>query len=364
MDYGAIDLHKRESQIRIVTEGGEVLDRRIATTRERLTAVFEGRRPMRILLEASTESEWVAQHLETLGHEVIVADPTFAPMYSERSRRVKTDRRDVAALADACHRGCYRVAHRRSASQRTVQAHLNVRRELTDSRTRAISLARAITRGAGLRIRSGSTGSFLVRVAALDVPSTIAETLAPLQRVIAVLNDELVTADDRFANIATQDPVVARLTTVPGIGPITATAYVAALDDAARFGRAAQVASYLGLVPRGTARANSSDGGGYCAVPIPMSSPCSSRPPWRVWLSKDPRTADLRRWAQGIAHRRGKSIAVVAWPAARATPCAHATDASPRRRRDRGGGAVGRPVIVSRGRQAGGVSAMRTCGRY
>ena len=50
--------------------------------------------------------------------------------------------------------------------------------------------------------------------------------------------------------IAAQDPVVARLTTVPGIGPITATAYVAALDDAARFGRAAQVASYLGLVPR------------------------------------------------------------------------------------------------------------------
>ena len=53
MDYGAIDLHKRDSQIRIVTEGGEVLDRRIATTRDRLTAVFEGRRPMRILLEAS-----------------------------------------------------------------------------------------------------------------------------------------------------------------------------------------------------------------------------------------------------------------------------------------------------------------------
>ncbi len=168
MDYRAIDLHKKDSQIRIVTEGGEILDRHIATTHDRFTAIFEGRRPMRILLEASTESEWVAQHLETLGHTVIVADPTFAPMYSERSRRVKTDRRDVAALVDACRRGCYRAAHRRSASQRTVQAHVNVRRELTDSRTRAISLARAITRGAGLRIRSGSSGSFLVRVAALD----------------------------------------------------------------------------------------------------------------------------------------------------------------------------------------------------
>ncbi len=97
MEYGAIDLHKKESQIRIVGESGEVLDRRVATTPERFTALFWGRPPMRILVEASTESKWVAQHLETLGHEVIVADPTFAPMYSERSRRVKTDRRDVAA---------------------------------------------------------------------------------------------------------------------------------------------------------------------------------------------------------------------------------------------------------------------------
>ena len=60
MEYGAIDLHKKESQIRIVTERGETVNRRIATTRDRLTALFEGRRTMRILLEASTESEWVA----------------------------------------------------------------------------------------------------------------------------------------------------------------------------------------------------------------------------------------------------------------------------------------------------------------
>ena len=142
MEYGAIDLHKKESQVRIVTEAGAVLDRRISTALDRFTALFWGRPRMRILLEASTESEWVAQHLETLGHAVVVADPNYAPMYGQRSRRVKTDQRDVAALTEACQRGIYRVVHRRSAPQRTVQCHLNVRRELTDSRTRAISLAR------------------------------------------------------------------------------------------------------------------------------------------------------------------------------------------------------------------------------
>src|SRR5262245_55362549 len=232
MEYGAMDLHKKDSQIRIVTKRGEVVDRRIATTRERFTSVFWGRPPMRISLEASTESEWVAQHLETLGHEVIVADPTFAPMYSERSRRIKTDRRDVAALLEACQRGCYRATHRRSSPQRTVQAQLHVRRVLTASRTRVISLARAITRGEGFRVRSGSTGSFRDRVAALDLPSTLTATLAPLQRLLETLNEEVIQADDRFAALVGQDPVVLRLTTVPGIGPITAKLYLAATDDA------------------------------------------------------------------------------------------------------------------------------------
>ena len=91
MEYGAIDLHTKESQIRIVTSDGRVvLDQRIATRRDRFTWLFGERPAMRILLETGTESEWVAQHLESLGHEVVVADPNYAPMYGERTRRIKT----------------------------------------------------------------------------------------------------------------------------------------------------------------------------------------------------------------------------------------------------------------------------------
>src|SRR5207245_9801244 len=108
MEYGAIDLHKKESQIRIVMESGEIVDRRIATTRERFTAVFWGRPRMRILLEASTESEWAAQHLETLGHEAIVADPNLTPMYTHSSRRIKTARPGGRAVAPALRSGLSR----------------------------------------------------------------------------------------------------------------------------------------------------------------------------------------------------------------------------------------------------------------
>ncbi len=91
MDTIGLDLHKRESQLCIGHADGTITERRIVTSRERFRAVLGNRPRARVLLEASTESEWVAQHLEGLGHEVIVADRNYAPMYATRSRRVKTD---------------------------------------------------------------------------------------------------------------------------------------------------------------------------------------------------------------------------------------------------------------------------------
>jgi transposase len=312
MDYGAIDLHKKESQIRIVTENGEVIDQRIATTRERLTHVFWGRPRMRVLVEASTESEWVAQHLEQLGHDVIIADPNYGPMYGHRSRRIKTDRRDVAALTEACQHGTYRVAHRRSARQQEVQCRLNVRQELTQVRTRAISLARSVTRAAGLRIRSGRTETFLARLAALELSASMKTTLAPLRSLIDVADDELVNADEQFEALVAADPTVKRLTTLPGIGPITASAFVAALDVASRFEHASQVASYLGLVPREYSSGDKQRRGRVMRSAHPHLQSLLVQAAWRVWRASDPRTEAFRLWAQNVARRRGKKVAIVA----------------------------------------------------
>jgi len=108
MDHIGIDVHKRESQLCIFAEDGELIEQRIRTEPERFAAVLGGRPRARIVIEASTDSEWVARCLESLGHEVIVADPDYAPMYVTRTRKVKTDRRDARALADACILGAYR----------------------------------------------------------------------------------------------------------------------------------------------------------------------------------------------------------------------------------------------------------------
>src|SRR5687768_14758801 len=126
-EFVGLDLHKRECQLCILTADGQLLERRIRTTRAWLAEVFAGRARARVLLEAGTESEWVARCIEASGHEVVVADPTFAPMYASRVRHVKTDRRDARALAEACRAGTFRPAHRPSEARRHLRAELIVR---------------------------------------------------------------------------------------------------------------------------------------------------------------------------------------------------------------------------------------------
>ena len=312
MEYGAIDLHKKESQIRIVTESGEIIDQRILTTRDRFTHVFWGRPRMRILIEASTESEWVAQHLEELGHEVVIADPNYSAMYGHRSRRIKTDRRDVAALTEACHQGTYRLTHRRSARQHEVQCRLNVRKEITQARTRAISVARAITRSAGLRIPSGKAETFATRLFGLELSPAMKATLSPLRNIIDVCDDELAAADEKFEAMVAGDPMVKRLTTLPGIGPITSTAIVAALDTVSRFERVGQVTSYLGLVPHEYSSGEKQRRGRIVRSAHPHLQSLLVQAAWRLSRSKDPRTESFRTWAQAVARRRGKKVAMVA----------------------------------------------------
>jgi transposase len=144
MEHIGLDLGKTSSQICILTEEGELIEKRIKTEREQFARVIGGRGSARILIEASTESEWVAECLEALGHEVIVADPNFAPMYATRSKRIKTDKRDARALCEAGRLGAYRRAHRTSREQRHIRAQLSAREALVGTRTKYIVLIKSL----------------------------------------------------------------------------------------------------------------------------------------------------------------------------------------------------------------------------
>jgi transposase len=208
MDYIGIDLHKTSSQVCILTEDGELIERRIKTDRESFDKLFAERPPARILVEASTESEWAARHFEGLGHEVIVADPNFAPMYATRDRRIKTDKRDARALCEACRLGAYRPAHRTSDRQRAVRAHLSVRETLVRTRSKYISLIGALARHEGCRIEAGPSPGFARRVEQAGLPAHTLAHSEPLLAMLGVLNEQIKSADKRLEEIVKADEVV------------------------------------------------------------------------------------------------------------------------------------------------------------
>jgi len=312
MEYGAIDLHRRHSLIRIVTEdGGVVLDRTITTNRDGFHRTFEGRASMRVLVESGTESEWVAQVIEACGHEVIVADPNYALMYGSRQRAIKTDRRDVAALGNACRLGIYRRAHRVSGAQRAERRRLRLRAQLIRVRTQAINLLRAQLRQEGYRLPSGASETVVPRLQTLRVAAELAADLAPLRTLLEALAPLIRTADREATRRAAADPIVRRLMTAPSVGPIVGLTYRAVLDDVGRFRDASAVTAFLGLVPR-----ENSSGARRCRGAITKMGPSPVRvaliqAAWGIWRQRRGRAA-LHAWVERLAARRGRRIAVVA----------------------------------------------------
>jgi transposase len=312
MEYGAIDLHAKESEIRIIDEAGAVVfTRRIPTTPARLTEVFGSRVPLRILLESGTGSGWVATHLEALGHAVVVADPNFAPMYGHRQRRIKTDRRDVAALAEANRLGIYRAAHRVSAPQHDVRRRLRVREQLVHVRRQAINLLRAQLRSEGVRVPTGAAETFAARFTASAASAGVREAMAPLLELLAAVAPLLAQAEQWTRQAAKADPVARRLMTVPGVGPVVALAFEATVDDVSRFATAGAVAAYLGLVPREDSSGERQRKGAITKAGPTRMRALLVQSAWHLWRSPSG-SATLHAWARRLGERRGRRIAVVA----------------------------------------------------
>lgn len=306
-----LDLHKIHCQVCEI-EGDVIAEYRVRTSRHDLIERFGRMPPCRILLEASTESEWVARVLEECGHEVVVADPNFAPMYATRSRRIKNDKRDARALAEACVLGAYRPAHRLSDESRQLRSRVLVRESLVQSRTRLINLSLALLRLQGIRVPTGDSSTFAKRVRSVEMDPALAETIAPLLEHHAFLNEQIKRADQSLEDVAAADLEIQRLCSVPCVGPVTAATFVTTLDDPARFENSRQVRAFLGLVPRESSSGERLHRGPITKVGNRRARVLLIQAAWGIWRSKSAEAAPLRDWAARIALRRGKRRAAVA----------------------------------------------------
>lgn len=312
MEYIGIDVHKISSQVCIFQGEEKYRELRISTARESFAKHFEGMTRSRIVIEASTESEWVAQCLEGFGHEVIVADPNFAPMYATRSRRIKTDRRDARALCDATRLGAYRPAHRPPGQRMHERAQLRVRQALVSTRSRYISLIGALVRREGYRLLPGSSASFTARLWKVHLPRHLEDEMEPLVAALKVIDEQIKLADRRLADEVKDNEVVKRLVTAPGVGPVTAVTFVALVDRVDRFSTARQLRAYLGVVPREMSSGERQQRGHITKAGNGRMRSLLVEAAWTVMRSRRIDAQPLRAWAEAIAKRRGKRIAAVA----------------------------------------------------
>jgi len=146
--------------------------------------------------------------------------------------------------------GEYRKAHRSSDRQRHIRAELAVRETMVTTRTKYIVLIKSLFSREGWRLMGGSSESFVERVKLLQLSPELQSEIEPLLILLKALNEQIKAADRKLEELVETDETVKRLISVPGVGKVTATAFVAAIDEIQRFADAKQVSSYFGLVPR------------------------------------------------------------------------------------------------------------------
>jgi transposase len=146
----------------------------------------------------------------------------------------------------------------------------------------------------------------------MEVPPLLEAELDPRFAVLEPLNAQIKSADRRITAFAQADPIVALLATAPSVGPLTASAVVATIDDVTRFSSAHQFEAFLGLVPGERSSGEKRRIGRITKAGNARARYLLVEAGWRILRSKSPETAALRTWALKIAVRRGNRIAVVA----------------------------------------------------
>ena len=246
-----VDLGDRDSWVCIVDDAsGEVLERAtIPTNVDGFRAYFARREPMLVALETGTHSPWASRAVAEAGHEVIVANARQLPLIF--GAKHKSDARDPEKLARVARldvRLLSPVQHRAREQQRDLSV-IRSRHALVRSRTLLINAARGMVKAFGGRLPKCTADAF-TKVAWPFVPSELSLSLHPIFESITTVTRQIRALEDEIERLATDAyPQTQLLTQVPGVGNLSALAFVLTLGDPQRFSDSRMVGAYLGLAP-------------------------------------------------------------------------------------------------------------------
>lgn len=246
-----IDLGKNVCSVAGLDASGRVvMSQRIR--RFRLLSFLADLDPCVVAMEACGGAHHIARHCQVFGHEPRLMSPLYVRPYVKVH---KTDDRDAVGIAEAATRPTMSFVAVKTAEQLDLQALHRFRERLIHNRTRLINQTRGFLTERGIRI---GQGRHVFQRALKDIIEAPNDDLGP--RIMILIHDvttELVdlnrcinNLDSEIKHLAQRDPDMRRLTEIPGVGPMIASALVAAVGDGRIFAKGRDLSAWLGLVPR------------------------------------------------------------------------------------------------------------------
>ena len=246
-----IDIAKLVFHVVGMDDAGHVVLRKHIAHSE-LRHVIATQPPALIGMEACGSAHDWARCFRAHGHEVRLITPPFVKPYVKSP---KNDARDAEALCEAVTRPTMRFVPIKRVEPQDLQALHRVRERLVKARTALVNEIRGLLHEYGIVLPQGITKFRALLVDKLHeeqakLTTLSAEVFGQLDDAFRALEKRVVDDDEQLAAMGQAHPVCPRRQTIPGTGPVSATALIAAIGDATQFKNGRQLAAWLGLVPR------------------------------------------------------------------------------------------------------------------
>jgi transposase len=245
-----LDLAKNIFQVHGVDAKGRVLVKK-ALRRAQIASFFGQLAPCVVGMEACGGAHFWARKLQAFGHTVRLMAPQFVKPYVKSQ---KNDAADAEAICEAVTRPSMRFVPAKSVEQQAILAVHRVRQGLVKLRTAQVNQTRCLLAEFGLVLPRGIQHMrrvpAVLDAAADELPQSFRQLMLDQLESIRALDRRIAELESDIRHWHRESAASRRLAEIPGIGPLTASALVASVGNAATFTSGRQLAAWIGLVPR------------------------------------------------------------------------------------------------------------------
>jgi len=313
--YAGLDVSLNTVFVCVVDEKGKVVrENEIPSTPEAIDSFLKGTglEIEKIGLESGNLTHYLKKGLKTMGYEVV-------GMESRKMAAIlatiinKTDKNDARGIAEALRVGHYRECVHRSDEAIEVRTILHARQTAVNERSHLLSSLKGHLKMYGIKLGKGRSKTFRAKVeeAICALKPRVQRVIKNLLNILEAIEKEIKDLDQEVKMLANEDRDVQLLQTVDGVGPLTALAFKAEIDDPKRFEDSKDVAAYIGLTPNQ-----------YSSGEVQRQGGISKKGPKRLrsllveaatcLLTRSRAWSKIKAWGMRLMKKKGKKKAIIA----------------------------------------------------